>query len=50
MSSPEARQISFIKRPEGRAALVVSSEDADTASQALSNRGFRILTQRDISR
>ena len=41
---------SFIKRPEGRAALVVSSEDADTASQALSNRGFRILTQRDISR
>jgi hypothetical protein len=41
---------SFIKRPEGRAALVVSSEDADTASQALGNRGFRILTQRDISR
>ena len=41
---------SFIKRPEGRAALVVSAEDADTASQALGHRGFRILTQRDISR
>jgi hypothetical protein len=41
---------SFIKRPEGRAALAISCEDAETASQALGNRGFRILTQRDISR
>ncbi len=41
---------SFIKRPEGRSALAISSEDADTASQALGNRGFKILTQRDISR
>jgi hypothetical protein len=41
---------SFIKRPEGRSALAISSEDADTGSQALGNRGFKILTQRDISR
>lgn len=41
---------SFIKRPEDRAALAISCEDADTASQALGNRGFKILTQRDISR
>jgi hypothetical protein len=41
---------SFIKRPEGRSALAISSEDADTASQALGNRGYKILTQRDISR
>ncbi|MSU54192.1 MAG: acetolactate synthase [Opitutia bacterium] len=41
---------SFIKRPEGRSALAISCEDADTASQALGNRGFKILTQRDISR
>jgi len=41
---------SFMKRPEGRSALAISSEDADTASQALGNRGFRVLTQRDISR
>ena len=41
---------SFIKRPEGRSALAISSEDVETASQALGNRGFRVLTQRDISR
>ena len=41
---------SFIKRPEGRSALAISSEDADIASQALGNRGFKILTRRDISR
>lgn len=41
---------SFIKRPEGGAALVLSIEDPDVAAQALHNRGFRVLTQRDISR
>lgn len=41
---------SFIKRPEGRAALAVSVEDADVAAQALNRRGFRVLTQRDIAR
>jgi hypothetical protein len=41
---------SFIKRPEGRAALAISAEDADVAAQALGTRGFRVLTQRDIAR
>ena len=41
---------SFIKRPADRAALAISVEDADVAAQALNHRGFRVLTQRDISR
>ena len=41
---------SFIKRPEGRAALAINVEDADVAAQALNRRGFKVLTQRDISR
>ena len=41
---------SFIKRPEGRSALAINVEDADIAAQALNQRGFRVLTQRDISR
>ncbi len=41
---------SFIKRPESRAALAISAEDTETASQALGIHGFRTLTQRDISR
>jgi hypothetical protein len=41
---------SFIKRPEGRAALAINAEDDDVAAQALGKRGFRVLTQRDISR
>ena len=41
---------SFIKRPESRAALAISAEDIETASQALGIHGFRTLTQRDISR
>lgn len=41
---------SFIKRPEGRSALAINVEDDDVAAQALSKRGYRILTQRDISR
>jgi hypothetical protein len=41
---------SFMKRPEGRAALAINVEDADVAAQALNRRGFRVLTQRDISR
>ena len=40
----------FSKRPEGRAAFVVHIEDAETGAQALSQRGFKVLTQRDISR
>jgi hypothetical protein len=41
---------SFIKRPEGRHAIAMQAEDADVAAQALGNHGFRVLTQRDISR
>lgn len=41
---------SFIKRPEGRCALAINAEDADVATQSLNQRGFRVLTQRDISR
>lgn len=41
---------SFIKRPEGRAAVVINAEDSDVATQALSTRSFRVLTQRDIAR
>ena len=41
---------SFLKRPEDRSALVISVEDADIAAQALNGRGFKVLTQSDISR
>ncbi len=41
---------SFIKRPEGRCALAINAEDDDVAAQAVATRGFRVLTQRDISR
>lgn len=41
---------SFIKRPEGRSALAINVEDNDIGAQALSQRGYKVLTQRDISR
>lgn len=41
---------SFIKRPEGRAAVVINTEDTDVATQTLNHHGYRVLTQRDISR
>ena len=41
---------SFIKRPQLKGGLVINVEDADVASQALSQRGFKILNQGDISR
>jgi hypothetical protein len=41
---------SFIKRPEGRSGLVLKIEDPDVATQSLHNRGFKILTQSDITR
>lgn len=40
----------FLKRPEGRTALAINVEDADIAAQAVQHRGFKVLTQRDISR
>ena len=41
---------SFIKRPEGKAALALNIEDADVAASALETHGFKVLTQRDIAR
>jgi len=41
---------SFIKRPEGRSALAINVEDSDVAAQALNQRGFKVLTHRDIAR
>jgi hypothetical protein len=40
----------FLVRPQGRSALALSVEDYDLASSALNTRGFKVLTQRDISR
>ncbi|HWA28246.1 MAG TPA: acetolactate synthase [Lacunisphaera sp.] len=40
----------FLVRPKGRSALVLSLEDNDLAASALNTRGFKILSQRDISR
>jgi hypothetical protein len=41
---------SFLLRPEGRSALALSVEDNDLAASALNTRGFKVLSQRDISR
>ncbi len=41
---------SFIKRPDGKSALALNLEDSDVATQSLSNHGYKVLTQRDISR
>ena len=41
---------SFIRRPGERSAFALNVEDADIAAQALSRRGFTILTQSDIAR
>ncbi|HTB81025.1 MAG TPA: acetolactate synthase [Opitutaceae bacterium] len=41
---------SFIKRPGGKSALALSMEDPDIAAQAFTNRGIKVLSQRDISR
>jgi hypothetical protein len=41
---------SFLLRPEGKSALALSVEDNDLAATALNTRGFKVLSQRDISR
>ncbi|WP_404424026.1 acetolactate synthase [Nibricoccus sp. IMCC34717] len=41
---------SFIKRPDGHSALVLSIEDAEVAAQALNQRGFKVLNRSDICR
>ena len=40
----------FTKRPEGKSAFALHVEDAEIGAQALGHRGFKVLTQRDISR
>lgn len=40
----------FLMRPEGKSALALNVEDTDLATSALNTRGFKVLTQRDISR
>lgn len=40
----------FAKRPAGRSAFALHVEDPEIGSQALGHRGFRVLSQRDISR
>jgi len=41
---------SFIKRPSGRTALAINVEDSEVAAQSLGQRGFKVVTQSDISR
>jgi hypothetical protein len=41
---------SFISRPEGQSAVVIKAEDDEVAAQAINKRGYRLLTQHDISR
>lgn len=41
---------SFIKRPEGKSAIVLNVEDPEIAAQSVHTRGFKILTQKDIAR
>ena len=37
-------------RPQERAALAINVEDPEVATQALGKRGYKVLTQGDISR
>jgi hypothetical protein len=41
---------SFMKRPLGNCAVAINVEDEEVATQCLSQRGFKVLTQGDISR
>lgn len=41
---------SFTRRPEGRSAFALHVEDQEIGAQSLGHRGFKVLTQRDISR
>jgi hypothetical protein len=40
----------FLMRPRDKAAMALNVEDNDLATSALNTSGFRVLTQRDISR
>lgn len=41
---------SFVSRPRGKCGLILKVEDLELAAQTLNRRGFKILTQRDVSR
>ncbi|MBA3849511.1 MAG: acetolactate synthase [Opitutus sp.] len=41
---------SFVSRPRGKCGIIVNVEDLELAGQTLGNRGFKVLTQRDIAR
>lgn len=41
---------SFLYRPAGKCGVAMSLEDLDLAAQSLNTHGYRVLTQRDISR
>lgn len=41
---------SFIKRPEGRSAIVLNVEDPEVAAQSIHHRGYKVLNQHDIAR
>lgn len=41
---------SLIPQPEGRCVVAISAEDEDVAAQSLAHRGFRVLSQAEISR
>lgn len=40
----------FLLRPEGKSAIAIHCEELDLASTSVNSRGFKVLTQRDISR
>ncbi len=40
----------FLMRPEGKSGLALKVEDCDLATSVLGSLGFKVLTQRDISR
>jgi hypothetical protein len=41
---------SFMRQPADHTVIALNVEDTDVAAQALSLRGFKVLTQHDISR
>jgi hypothetical protein len=40
----------FLLRPEGKLAIAIHCEDNELAAQSVNSRGFKVLTQHDISR
>lgn len=40
----------FLHRPEGKHAMAIYLDDHDLAKRVLTDRGMRVLTQRDLSR